>query len=585
MDLIRTSEQKHTKTVDSYNPDISMPVAIKTKHLNLGVLITRNSLTLAMTSNKSFTKKKELIKWHNTILPENLKLDSDDFPAFLGGCLDNFLGNKKKISIWCAINSSNLTIKNITIPNLSKGKIANAAFWGFKKETEFNENQEIFSFEILDTIKKDGVKKKNILVFSAPRDEIQTLKKTFKKAGYFLTGITAIPFAMQNFIKTEQIQMDEPYFAIVNISREISEIYCFSQSGILLGRTLRTGSQSLIDELDKSLNMDPIDYLSSMTKIDGDKFSQIKDMSTRMISKIARTGDYCSQYYTGNTPITRYLFYGETDYCKPFMHLISTMIPASIDLLEPIRDNLTDSIEVQIPQDAKQRNSVLSAFGISLSANNITPNFLFTFDDQQKIKKQTRILKATVLAGITLFMACFAIHFYMNKTNISSLAALTQLNQKIQKFGEIPKEYITEAIEDAQAKNLQKKKYIANYIPLAVIYDICHLTPAHIYLTSMTYELKKEKKNQDDIEDIDDTENTDDIENEDKTENQYNISRKVHINGQVSGHPYMLDSEFDNYILKLSESPVFGNIEITSKQIKLIDEKKQLFFKTALEVH
>ena len=60
LDLIRTSEQKHTKTVDSYNPDISMPVAIKTKHLNLGVLITRNSLTLAMTSNKSFTKKKRI---------------------------------------------------------------------------------------------------------------------------------------------------------------------------------------------------------------------------------------------------------------------------------------------------------------------------------------------------------------------------------------------------------------------------------------------------------------------------------------------------------------------------------------------
>ena len=114
LELIRTSEQKHTKVTDTYSPNPSLPTGIKTKYLNLGVFITQNDLTLAMTSNESFTKK---------------------------------------ISIWCAINSSNFTIKNISI---SKKKTANAAFWELKKVTEFNESQDIFNFEILDTFKTDN---------------------------------------------------------------------------------------------------------------------------------------------------------------------------------------------------------------------------------------------------------------------------------------------------------------------------------------------------------------------------------------------------------------------------------------------
>ncbi|MEA1967444.1 MAG: hypothetical protein U9N77_04425, partial [Thermodesulfobacteriota bacterium] len=500
LNLIRDDEPKQTKAADySSTPDSSLPPGIKARYLNCGVLIARTSITLVVTTNKSFTQKKELIKWHYTVLPENLEPDSKEFPAFLKKCLNDFLGNNK-ISIWCALDSSNLKIKKITIPNIANSKISNAAFWGLKKETEFDEKQEIFSYEILDDFKKDGIKKKNLLVFTARKNEIQSLKETFKKAGYFLTGITAIPFAMQNYIRTGQIQADDQYFAIVNISREISEIYCFSQSGILLGRTIRAGTQSLINDLDRSMEMDPIDYISSMAKKDSELFSQIRDSSTRLVSKIARTGDYCSHNYTGDTPIKRYFFYGETDSCKPFMDLVSNMIPASIDLFEPIRDNLTDSIEMQLPRDAKKRNCVLSAFGIGLSDNDITPNFLFTSDDRRKIKIQKRVLQAVVLAGILLLAACFTVNGFLNYTHKKKVAALNHLDNKIGKFQKIPKEFITQAIANAQAVELKKQEYTDRYIPLAVIHDICNFTPDNIYLASMTYEFKKEKKSQEDME-------------------------------------------------------------------------------------
>jgi len=572
LDLIRTGEKKQAikfvaeDSQTSFDSNTSLPLSTKPKNLNLGVWITPRNITLVMTSNKGFAKNKGLVKWQvislpEILFPENLLPENHEFPVFLKNCLDNFLGDQRKVSIWCALKSSNMKIRNIIIPDIPQNKIANAAFWGLKKEMEFNEDQEIFNFEILEDINIDGNKKKNILVFSAPRNEISSLEKTFHEAGYFLTGITSIPFAMQNFVRTGQILVDNPYFAIVNISRENSETYCFSQSGILLVRTLRTGSQNLIEELNTPLDMDPIDHLSSLTKTNMDEFSQIKEISERLISKIVRTGEYCAQHYTGNTPINQYIFYGEIDQCELFMNQASTMIPAVVETFKPLRDGLSNSIEADFPKDAKQRNTVLTAFGIALSSNDITPNFLFTFDDQQKVKKQKKTILTTVLAGIFLIALAFSTNFLLNFTLQKNFATLDQLNREQIKFGkEIQTETITQAISLAEAKNSDTKQYINNYLPLAIIYDLCHFTPDHIHLSSMTYDLKKDKNLQ----------NTE--------------TKKLFVQGRVSGHSHFLNSELGNYILKLSESPVFGDIEITSKQIKQTDQDKTLFFKATLEV-
>jgi Tfp pilus assembly PilM family ATPase len=561
LNLIRTGEQESvTDEVLEYS-ESSLPVTTKIKDLNLGVLITSRDLTLVMTSGKGGSKKKHLVKWQNILLPEHLQPDSPEFSDFLGNCLDHFLGDKKKISIWCALASTSLKIRNITIPDLPQSKIANAAFWALKKETEFNETAEIFNFEILGDVTIDGIKKKNILVFSAPRDDIHALEKIFEQAGYSLAGMTSIPFAMQNFIRTGQIRVEEPYFALVNISREMSEIYCFSPSGILLVRTIRSGSWSLVEELDGPMDMDPIEFLSSLTKTGSDGFLQIKETSDRLIGKIMRTGEYCSQNYTGNKPIKRYVFYGETDFCEPFMYQASSIISAAVETFNPFTDSLPGSNEVELPQNATQRNSVLTAFGIALSANEITPNFFFTFDDWQKLKKQRKITLATAIVGMILLGAVFLVHFQLKSTHQKDLATLAQLSREQATFSHgVQKETIAAVIALTEQKLMSKTQYLTGYLPLAVIDDICHFTPDHIQMTALVYDHKRDKKIPD------------------------KVSKIVSMEGRVLAHPYRLDSELDNYILKLSESPVFGDIEIIDKRLNTDEKNNRLLFRVMLEV-
>ncbi|OQY49575.1 MAG: hypothetical protein B6230_07850 [Desulfobacteraceae bacterium 4572_89] len=581
LDLIRTGEEKKVIELLSDDSDTSLPVSIKSRHLNVGVFITQRDISLVMTSNLGFTKKKGLVKWKTIPLPEilrpeNLLPENNEFPVFLKKCLDMFLEDKKKVPIWCALESSSLKIKNIIIPDIPQAKIANAAFWGLKKEMEFNEDQEIFNFEILGDILIDGIKKKNLLVFSAPKTEVLSLKNTFQEAGYNLAGITSIPFAMQNFIRTGQTQVDDPYFAIVNISRENSEIYCFFKKGILLVRSLRTGTQQLMDELDCPLDMDPIGYLSSMTTIDSSEFSPIKEVSERMISKIIRTGDYCAQHYTGNNPIQRYIFYGETDHCTPFMLQASNLIPAAVETFEPVKDSLSATTEAGLPKDVQQKNTVLTCFGIALSSNDITPNFLFTFDDQLKAKKQRKITLATALAGTIMLAMVVSAHFMLNFTLQKDLSVLAGLKQEQMKFGnEIQMESITRAISIGEKKNSARKQYIDNYLALAIIYDVCHFTPNNIHLSSMTYDQRKNDQRKNNQEKND--------RKKDKAGPEKQ-TKKLFVEGQVTGLFHLLNSELGNYILKLSDSPVFGDIEITDKQIQQKTQDKTLFFKATLEV-
>lgn len=556
--MIPEGRQKQTDDAHIHEEAPSIALKISAKHLTIGVYITQQDLTLVLTSIRRGGKKKGLLKWRNIPLPENLFPDSNEFPAFLKDCLDNFTENRKKISIWSTLESSSLKIKNITIPDLPQGKLTNAAFWGLKRETEFNEDREIFDYEILGDVQIDGIKKKKILVFSAPKKELKSLKRIFHLAGYPLTGITAIPFAIHNFIRTQQIRVDDLHFAIINVSRETSEIYCFSQSGILLVRNLRTGSQNLIEELDAPLDTDPVEFFSSMESTTSAEFLHIRDSLERLISKIVRTGDYCAQYYTGNRPIKRYIFYGETDQCDPFMELAASIIPADVDILDPSRESCTGYFKAELPPHAKQRSSVLTAFGIALSANKITPNFLFTLGDQQKAKKQKKITFTTAFTGIVLLIFCFFFHSMLMLTHQKDLMTLTRINQEQTTYGnDLPKQTITRTISMAEATDLEKTQYISTYLPLAVVYEICHFSIPPVLLTAMKYQLEENKENR---------------------------SRKVLLEGEISAPPHILDLELASYLLKLSESPVFGYIEITAKQVVAMDSAQKLVFTATLEV-
>jgi len=534
------------------------------KAMSLGVFISQTHIALALTTDKGAAHEKGLVQWQTIPVPEDQSIGTRHFSGILKRCITQFAGGKKKVAVWCALDSAHLKLKQLTIPDLPESKIATAAFWGLKKESGFNENMEILDFEILDEFKVDGIKKKQILAYSVPKSEVEKLKSTFSKAGFPLKGITAIPFAMQNLVRMGQISSEHDYFAIVNINRDNSEVFCFSKKGILLVRSLRTGTLNLVEELDVLDDADPIDILSAMDNPDTKAYPGMQEPAERLISKIVRTGDYCAQNFTGNIPLKQYIFFGHTDQCTPFMNQVEAMIPAQVTILKPSQESLSKGMEAELLKNVEQRNQILTAFSIALSDNKTTPNFLYTFSDRRKTAQERKITLATVALGLLLMAGAGGGYFYLIASIAKGRATLSTIRQEQTRFGQVASEAsISKAIDLAQIRGRVTLNYVQSYLPLAVISEICRHTPDNIKLISLSYTREPGKEKSD-------------------PEN-----KQLTLKGRVTAHPYSLDVSLGNYSLTLSESPMFGDIDIQDRKASgqsISGDKAVLTFTAILEV-
>lgn len=59
--------------------------------------------------------------------------------------------------------------------------------------------------------------------------------------------------------------------------------------------------------------------------------------------------------------------------------------------------------------------------------------------------------------------------------------------------------------------------------------------------------------------------------------------RTIRIQGQITGPGLTLEAELAHYILSLSASPVFGNIQVTKERTQVKNAQDQLLFSATLE--
>ncbi|MCF8088927.1 MAG: hypothetical protein K9K63_13040 [Desulfotignum sp.] len=526
------------------------------KQLQVGVFFSSRMLTLVMTGVSGKNAPQSLINWACIPLPDDLDPDSEQWVKILEQSLSRFTAHAKKVDFWCAIEPSMLKIKHIVIPDMPMEKVGNAAFWGLKRETDFDETTDIFDFELLEDEVVDGVKKKNLIVFSAGKNRIHALKKMFDQAGYPLCGITAIPFALQNFVRTRKVDLEVPYFAVIHISQDTSDIYCFSRAGVLLVRSLRTGALNLIEGLDENPEMAQLFLPGEAPETPPSVSPQVQEVSERLVSKIIRTGDYCAQHYTGNTPITHYYFLGEIDMFAPFMDLAQNMIPGGVKLFEPLTRDMPGALPA-LPEKKDEHSAVLVAWGLALSGRDWTPNFIHTHQDKQKQVRRKRITTTVCLAGGMILAALVAMNLFFFTVHKKDLALLDQLDRELTRVGkDITPVDIDEIVDASKKKINHADVYIDRYRPLGVIYDLCRITPPHIRLTSLAYG---------------------------KADTEKKDIRTIRIQGQITGPGLTLEAELAHYILSLSASPVFGNIQVTKERTQVKNAQDQLLFSATLE--
>ncbi|MFH2091605.1 MAG: hypothetical protein ABIJ31_04505, partial [Pseudomonadota bacterium] len=570
---------RSNKTFQSVNPSDSSrkEETITTKKINpktmvAGVVIDEDVISLSLTGENRVTRTKELIKWQYVPLPEGFTIENERLSPFLKTTIERFLGQYKKVKIWTSLETKDLKLRHIVVPDLPDSKIGNAALWGLKKEFEIHPDLDVFDFQVVDTFMDVGTSKKKVNAFTGDRKRIHLLKKVFSNAGFPLTGITALPFAFQNFFKTRVVDPIGEPFVIVNISGLYSDIFCFSKAGVLLVRNVRGGANSLVEEFIQPNETGMIeknavrDWLCADFNTDSLEFEKIRHASDRLIAKIVRTGDYCSNNVAANKPIEHYLFYGQTDNCNSFMTFARQQIPGSVGLFNPLEKLSFNNMHITIPVLAQERNTIIPATAVSLSANDITPNFLYTYLDKEAQARFAALNYGIATTCLIVLILCSTLWFWLNSQENRLLKQQTAITAQLNQYTPaVTQEHLIKRMGEARNKANLLKTYTRDYLGLALINEVISLTPPHIFIDSLHINrvddqiIKPIKKN-----------NTD----------KQQISQIV-LKGFVKTDSAALESTLTGLIIRLQDSLLFKNIVLEDK-INDTDKAKDMLTFTAL---
>ena len=115
---------------------------------------------------------------------------------------------------------------------------------------------QIFDFLVVETAYADGEQKKNVIAYTAPKNDINNTRDIFKKAGWPLKGISIVPFAIQNLLRAGWISSSGKNVCTLFIGRDWSRIAIFSKTHLILSRDIKAGARSMVqailETLDKS---------------------------------------------------------------------------------------------------------------------------------------------------------------------------------------------------------------------------------------------------------------------------------------------------------------------------------------------
>ena len=218
--------------------------------IHVGVDIGHECIRLVKT--EKIGSRWDLIDYQK--IPFNhIQKGTPEFIDFLRVELKRFCGDFNKISIWAIMSAANVNLRHIKIPKVPKNQIENTVFWTMKREASFNEKESVLDYEVVEEITEGGTPKWFIMAYTAPIREIETVKNRFVKIGLPLNGISIVPFAIQNILRTGWITESDGHVATLFIGNAFSRIDIFRNGNLIMTRGIKNGINSMVEALLEAL--------------------------------------------------------------------------------------------------------------------------------------------------------------------------------------------------------------------------------------------------------------------------------------------------------------------------------------------
>ncbi|BBO80079.1 hypothetical protein DSCO28_06450 [Desulfosarcina ovata subsp. sediminis] len=571
----------------SFNKPVGIGIEIGVDHIRIA--------KISRISDKSF---KLLDAAQEPIDPD----DSDDTARLVGklsSLLSRFCGGLKRYDIWCCVRSTRVDTRSIRIPKLPKKQIANAVFWTFSKEDPFNEKELTLDFRILGDINENGMIKTQVMAYTIPIAETETLKRLFQRAGYPLTGITIVPFTIQNLLRTGIVHASHADTCGLFIGWNWSRITIYANGNLILSRSIKSGMHSMIDAIaehyrrsdskpdepqddKKNDGFDATetetDRYHTMARNHFDRFlktnppkagggphgnDQTPDLLSifspaleRMVKQLERTIAHYGMHFK-RPGVDKIFVSGKVAVHPKIVKYFASQLAVPVTLLDPFPTAHPFTRQADIPDDPAVREGFIPAIGAGLSSNELTPNFLFTHRHRQRQDRarQFRIAISAASLGVLLFL--LGVFIWQEETIAVRTNEIEKLTAKLNTLSLPLTQNLVMALYGRVNQNRHQIRRLGQrYYPSAILSEISQLTPANIQLEAIRASL-----------------GADPSPSKTKTDHQHLV-----IDGVITGDPLQFDTVLATYMLIMEASPLFDRPVVKNKRRQSVKNQQVLRF-------
>ena len=585
--------KKKAKSFSSLTPAFQRP-------LTVGVDIGHQALQMVKVEEVAADQWR-LVDFRLVPIPATTARGSHEFTNFLKSEMGKFCGTAKGIQIWNLMSSSKVDVRFIKIPKVPRKQLENAVYWTAKRELSFEDMDTILDFEVQSDVVEQGVKKTSVMVYMAPRREVESVVELFADAGYQLSGLAIAPFAIQNLFRTKWMPTYGETLASLYLGREGARIDIYSRGSLILTRDIKTGMNSMVESLVESYidrkrpstrdmrwsGAAPVDFTITPTQAhklimsldpdapaltpddaghdlsEEDIFDMVRPALDRLVRQVERTFANL-----GGEKVHRVYLSGVVNAYRPLIDYIGEQLGTECGVMDPLDPSIPFISGLTATATASEKASLAAAVGLALSDNTRTPNLLFTYKAKEKMATVSRVNRVILLSLAGIIITGLTVFAWQERIASTKKATVSDLNQQLSSLNLMvdTKLILQMAAKDREERRL-KKDYGERYFGMALISELSALTPENVRFLKLKSTLGRPEQRA--------AAGTKAAEKGSPAAKPAEAGVKtLEIDGIVLGERNMLDGYLSSYVLKLKGSPLVKEATVQKSVIEALQQNK-----------
>lgn len=569
------------------------------KKVTIGIDIGHDHLRLVRTTKNS-DGTWQLLDFKKVALPPGVSLEKAEFSVFLKASLTSFCESPNKCELWAIMSAVGVDVRHVRVPRVSKKQLGNVVYWTAKKEATFEDRETLFDFEYQGEVIEQGIPKLAAMVYTAPRQEIEALKGLFSRIGWPLTGISIVPFAVQNLFRTGWIAGREGATACLFIGNDYSRIDIYAEGNLVMTRGIKAGVSSMVESLVEAFSEHHRPLAAPLTLAQGRKIVQslspdssplkeedagfdlaketIFEMIKPALERLARQAERTFEHYVSTMPGDRLagiLISGAIN-SQQIIENIGVQLNMPSAILDPF-SGAASAVSRDTPRynlSLSERIAYGPALGVALSDNDRTPNLIFTYRDKEREASVARINQTVFAVFMAAVLVCSAIFVYQYRLIGKKTRAIADIEMRLAQLGPlVDRNQLLKAAAMVNQRRELSRTYADRYLGMVIIGELAALTPANVRFTHLKIALGPRPA----------AIPPGDVAKSGK-EAVKNGGEQITLEGVILGERQFHETSLASYIMVLDASPIFRQVTIEKSNVQPYLTGEVLHFTLNLKV-